>query len=409
MSRKFQDQTAADKKEIGFHYQHYYALLQLLKLDPNESLSVEEKDDIVITSSNELKLLQLKHTLQTKTDGSAKNLSSKDYSLWHTIDNWMKLICDPEDGREDDLSQTAFIASTYFGLVTNKSKSDENVFLTNLDALREGTIDIGQFKENLRILIQPKKISKKKKGDDESPEEPVLNKSVSDFLEFKHLEQFLGRINVTLNEDDLIGQIQEYLKINLAVDNYEDAYFEIEGRLRTINYLTIKDNEKVVYSKEDFSKKILQPVLDKVRNSKFYKTTHERVLNPKLEDKIFAKQLLDLNVNLEDVIEYNHYMQICLANLKKWEERDNIILPEERELYFQQAVKRWKHRHQIRHRQVNSEENNSLDCYDDCMLEVLKLSSVEMEQDISNGTFIYLSDELRIGWLKEWKDKYGNK
>lgn len=120
-------------------------------------------------------------------------------------------------------------------------------------------------------------------------------------------------------------------------------------------------------------------------------------------------QLLDLNVDLEDIIEYNHYMQICLTNLKKWEERDNIILPEDRELYLKQAVKTWKHRHQIRHRQANSEENNSLDCYDDCMLEVLKLSSVEMDPDISNGTFIYLSDELRIGWLKKWKDKYGSK
>ncbi|WP_343615003.1 hypothetical protein [Flavobacterium sp.] len=409
MSRKFQDQTAADKKEIGFHYQHYYALLQLLKLDPNESLSVEEKDDIVITSSNELKLLQLKHTLQTKIDGSAKNLTSKDYSLWHTIDNWLKLICDSKDGREDESAQIAFINSTYFGLVTNKSKSDDNVFLNNLEEIRLGTIDIEKFKENLGSLTQPKKKSKSKKEEDESKEGAVLNQSVIDFLEFKHLEQFLRRIDITLNEDDLIFQIKEYLRINLAVEHYEDAYFEIEGRLRTMNYLTIKDNEKVLYSKADFSKKILQPVLDKVRNSKFYKTTEAYVENPKLENKIFAKQLLDLNVDLEDIIEYNHYMQICLANLKKWEERDNIILPEERELYLKQAVKTWKHRHQIRHRQLNSEENNSLDCYDDCMLEVLKLSSVEMDQDISNGTFIYLSDELRIGWIKKWKDKYGIK
>lgn len=291
MSRKFQDQTAADKKEIGFHYQHYYALLQLLKLDPDESLSVEEKDDIVITSSNGLKLLQLKHTLQTKIDGSAKNLTSKDYSLWHTIDNWLKLICDPEDGREDDPVQITFIASTYFGLVTNKSKSDDNVFLNNLEEIRLGNIDIEQFKENLRSLTQPKKNSKNKDDGDESTEEPILNQSVLDFLEFKHLEQLLPRIDITLNEDNLICQIKEYLKINLAVENYEDAYFEIEGRLRTINYLTIKDNEKVVYSKADFSKKILQPVLDKVRNSKFYKTREAYVENPKLEDKIFAKQL----------------------------------------------------------------------------------------------------------------------
>lgn len=409
MSRKFQDQTAADKKEIGFHYQHYYALLQLLKLNPDESLSVEEKDDIVITSSSGLKLLQLKHTLQTKIDGSTKNLTSKDYSLWHTIDNWLKLICDPEDGREDDSAQIAFIASTYFGLITNKSKSDENVFLNNLEELKKATINIEQFKENLSNLTEPKKNSKSKKVKDQSIEEPIMNQVIIDFLEFKYLEQLLSRIDITLNEDNLICQIKEYLRINLAVDNYEDAFFEIEGRLRTINYLTIKDNEKVVYSKADFSKKILQPVLDKVRNSKFYKTTEAYIENPKLEDRIFAKQLLDLDIDLEDIIEYNHYMQICLANLKKWEERDNIILPEERELYFKQAVKTWKHRHQIRHRQANSEENNSLDCYDDCMLEVLKLSSIEMDPDISNGTFIYLSDELRIGWLKKWKDKYGNK
>jgi len=409
MAIKFQDKTAADKKEIGFHYQHYYALLQLLKLDPNESLSVEEKDDIVITTSQGLRLLQLKHTLQVKKDGSSKNLTTKDYSLWHTIDNWIKLITDENDGRAETLDQIKFINTTKFSLVTNKSNGDDNEFLVNLEKIVNGEIDIEVFKNNIRKLIKPKKVVKGKKAKEESDDDTISNKYINDFLEFEHIESLIKNIDVTLNEDNLINKIKEYLKVNLAVDNFEDAYFEIEGRLRTLNYLSIKDNKKIIYSKIDFSKNILAPVLEKVRNSKFYITKEVYVENPKIEDTNFAKQLLDLKVRPEDIIDVYYYMQICLSNLKKWEERDNIIQPEDREKYFKNAIRRWKHYHDVRHRQPYADENNSLDCYSDCMLETLKLCSVEMDEDVSNGTFIYLSDDLKIGWLKNWESKYGKK
>lgn len=400
MAIKFQDRTAADKKEIGFHYQHYYALLSLLKMDSNESLSIEEKDDVVIFNEKGIRLIQLKHTLQNKKDGDSKNLSSKDYSLWHTIDNWIKLISDKDDGRSERNKQIEFINTSVFSLITNKSKSNENLFLENLKEFKVGKLKFDEFKTNIKKLTEKK---------DKSKEDSVSSNYINNFLGFEHCELLTKKIEIGLNVDDLINQIKNYIKVNLAVKNFDDVFYEIEGRLRVLNYLTIKNHEKISYSKIDFSKRILTPVLEKIRNTKFHVIKEKYKPYLKLEDEIFAKQLLDINVELEDIIELSYSMQICLVNLKKWEEKDNIIFSDDRIDFFKSALKNWKHIHSKSHRGQNTEINNSLDCFSDCMRENLYLCSIRMDDDISNGAFIHLSDVLELGWIKEWDSKYGRK
>ncbi|CAM3917229.1 CD-NTase associated protein 4-like DNA endonuclease domain-containing protein [Flavobacterium branchiophilum] len=397
MAVKFQDRTAADKKEIGFHYQHYFALFSLLKLDSNEYLSIEEKDDVVIFNEKGIRLIQLKHTLQNKKDGESKNLSSKDYSLWHTIDNWIQLISDEDDGRSESKKQIEFINTSIFSLVTNKSKSNDNLFLENLIKYKDGEIKIDEFKINIEKLTE-----KKGKSKSDSVSDNYINK----FLGFEHCELLLKRIEISLNVDDLINQIKNYIKVNLAVKNYEDAFYEIEGRLRVLNYLTIKNHEKILYSKVDFSKKILTPVLEKIRSTKFHVIKEKYKPYLKLEEEIFAKQLLDINISLEDIRELSYSMQICLVNLKRWEERDNLIFSEDREAFFKSAIKTWKHLHGKNHRKQDFELNNSLDCHSDCMMQNLYLCSIRMDDDISNGAYIHLSDILKIGWVKEWEEAY---
>lgn len=400
MTLKFQDKTAADKKELGFHYQHYYALLSLLKLDSNESLSIEEKDDVVIFNEKGIRLIQLKHTLQNKKSGDSKNLTSKDYSLWHTINNWIQLISDKNDGRSESEKQIDFINTSVFSLVTNKSKSNDNLFLENLNKFRVGEIKIEEFKDNIKKLTVKK---------DESKDDSVSNNYINKFLEFEHCELLLKRIEMSLNVDDLINQIKNYIKINLAVKNFEDVFYEIEGRLRVLNYLTIKNYEKISYSKADFSKKILTPVLEKIRSTKFHIIKEKYNPYLKLEDEIFAKQLLDINIRPEDVVELSYSMQTCLVNLKRWEERDNIIFSEDRAAFFKSAFKSWMYIHGKSHRKESVELNNSLDCHSDCMIENLYLCSIRMDDDISNGAYIHLSDILKLGWIKEWEAKYGRK
>jgi len=400
MAKKVEDKTAADKTEIGFQYQHYHSVLELLKMDIDDTLSVEEKDDLVISNSSGLRLIQLKHTLQKKKDNSSKNLTSKDYSLWHTIHNWIKLIQDEEDGRKDEKAQLQFIESSIFELSTNKSANNSNTFIVNLKRLKEGTIAIGKFNQALQKLM--------KNELDEEKTTPITSRYIEEFISFKHQETLLKKINLSLNQDNLIDRIKDYITVNLGfITNAEDVFFEIEGRIRTLNYLTIKNGKKIIYTKRDFSKKILGPVTQKIRSSKFHVITPTYTPNKAVQNTNFGKQLSDITIDLEDIIEGEYIMQLCLANIKKWEERDNIIFASDREAFFKDALKKWKSIHGINHRNTYSELHNSLNCYDECMLQTLILCNVPMQQEISNGAFINLSDELQIGWKKDWKTLYG--
>ena len=54
--------TRADDKILGFEYQFYYFLLKVLKIDSDETVGFEVKDDVHIEDNKTLSLIQLKHT-----------------------------------------------------------------------------------------------------------------------------------------------------------------------------------------------------------------------------------------------------------------------------------------------------------------------------------------------------------
>src|SRR5690242_11303824 len=117
------EQTSAADKSIGFEYQYYYFLYRVLKLCRRESVGLEVKDDVhTDLSCNRQILIQLKHTIQIKADGSPKNLTTYDSDLWKTLSNWSKVINDEIAGRTTVKSHLDFISKTDFMLVTNKSE-----------------------------------------------------------------------------------------------------------------------------------------------------------------------------------------------------------------------------------------------------------------------------------------------
>ena len=125
--------TSAADKSIGFDYQYYYFLEKLLNLKTGQSVGLEVFDDVHVTVSASLQLLfQLKHTTSIAADGKPVNLTSLDDDLWKTMSNWSKVIKDVNDGRTQKDHQLDFIKKTEFHLVTNKSWSASNKFLSNI-------------------------------------------------------------------------------------------------------------------------------------------------------------------------------------------------------------------------------------------------------------------------------------
>ena len=48
----------------------------------------------------------------------------------------------------------------------------------------------------------------------------------------------------------------------------------------------------------------------------------------------------------------------------------------------------------------------ALSIVDTLRKERLSISSLQLDTQHSNGEFYYLSDNLKIGWRKDWEDKY---
>ena len=121
------DLTSADTKIIGFDFQYFYFINELLKLQIGQTIGYEAKDDvhIEIYSNSKIitKLIQLKHTVHKNADGSPGNLTDRDDDLWKTLSNWCKVICD--NNRKKIVEQLNFLKETKFIFATNK-KIDKN-------------------------------------------------------------------------------------------------------------------------------------------------------------------------------------------------------------------------------------------------------------------------------------------
>lgn len=114
-SRTFTEKTSAADKSIGFDYQYYYFLDRLLNLKSGESVGLEMLDDVHVSSTASLQLLfQLKHTTALAANGMPVNLASLDDDLWKTMSNWVKIICDANDGRALQKEQLYFIKKLNF-------------------------------------------------------------------------------------------------------------------------------------------------------------------------------------------------------------------------------------------------------------------------------------------------------
>lgn len=147
------EKTNAEDKSIGFDYQYYYFLNELLNLKSGQNAGYEVLDDVHIERADGKTLLvQLKHTVQSNAHGDPINLTKLDPDLWKSISNWCKVIVDPADGRATVAAQLAFLKRTSFLLASKKSDDASNSVLSSLDEFRNGTKPHAGFISDIRAL-----------------------------------------------------------------------------------------------------------------------------------------------------------------------------------------------------------------------------------------------------------------
>ncbi|TFE03847.1 ABC-three component system protein [Jeotgalibacillus salarius] len=424
MSKKeksVQELTSAESKSIGFDYQYYFFLNEVLKIESEESVGYEVRDDVHIDKADGKQILiQLKHSVVTKASGGISNLSEKDIDLWKTISNWIEMINDKTEGRKELKEQLKYILNTSFILVTNKSITSSNLFFINIEEFQKGNISINNIRDYLADL------SKVKKGKNSSVTDCYIKKLLKQ--DDTWLEPFLRNLEVKNNVDDLINLAKLRIKEkNVNDTRLEDVFKAVDSSLRKLIYDEVKDGNKVILTFSEYHK----------RFTKYFELGRSRKLpirlnNPKHnkpadpEKHTSIKQLIDIEViNPEDedfedkIVEIFTCKYLMHNNLEQWIQ-DVDITEEQKDKFEQDVIKKWdnhfnnihsKIRRKLRRVKlddIDQEEliESAIDCYYGTLGMSLKIDETELDARLSNGYIYLLSDKPSIGWYFGWKERY---
>ncbi|MEF2095140.1 hypothetical protein V3595_10770 [Bacillus sp. CFBP9009] len=418
-----QEKTSADSKSIGFDYQYYYFLYQLLQLKTGQIVGYEVKDDVHIDKPDgEQILIQLKHSIETRADGGIVNLTEKDEDIWKTISNWIKIINDPVEKRTSLEAQINFIDKTEFQLVTNKSNSTSNQFIKKLAEYQNGKLTVGDLKSYLKILSSPKT------GKDTPKVDKYISTLESQAEEW--LQQFLNKLRIEHNKDDLIQCIKLRIKEkNVKHSRIDDVFASIDSHLKTLIYDDVKARRKVLFTFDEYDKHFTR-FFEWGRSIKLPIILGDKKVSlPKNPEKYtFIKQLIDIEIisqldndfedSLISVFTSKYEMH---NNLFRWLQQDEITEDVIRQ-FDEETILIWtnifgsiynKLKRKLRRMPIEQiDQDELLDLASQCYFEALKLNlsidETSLNTSMSNGQFYLLSDIPALGWDIRWKERYLN-
>lgn len=419
-----QQATSADSTSIGFDYQYYYFLYLILGLNVEERIGLEVKDDIHIEHQDGTQsLIQLKHSVQTNAEGEIINVRESDIDVWKTLYNWTKIIKDVNDKRDTGEEQLKFINNTKFILVTNKSDNEKNIFLKKFKSVKNGLIESVEFINFLtekHILECIKNNEGAKNGD--------LVKYLKEILQQPRewLKAFFDKLELMMDEDDLISRIKIRIKEKMIPEEkIELVYESLDSNLREDNYLDVKRGKRMEYTFDDLYRKyrkcfilgrINRPIINK----------DNIILPENINQQNFVRQLEDIEIiNVDDenyhsyIVEKTILKLIAFNNLERWKQQGELVTTDIKSLK-ELAKLEWgnvfdsvhfKLKKKVRRKEyINDEElmDLAVNCYFETLQIKLSIDEFELGSEFSNGKYFLMSDELEIGWIYNWKERYLN-
>lgn len=399
------DKTSAEDKSIGFDYQYYYFLNELLNLKSGQTAGYEVLDDVHIECADGKTLLvQLKHTVQTNMQGAPRNLTTHDPDLWKSISNWCKVIIDPADGRSSVNKQLIFLKKTSFLLASNKSNNDRNSFLSSFDAFCNATKSHVDFISDMRAIKTETK-------------DKTIKGYIDDLLNLDPgvSEAFLRNLSFGLGLDEIIAQCKaSILEKQIDSTRVDDVFQAVDSKLRENSFARVKAGEKISFSFEQFYLEYRRD-FDKVRSAGFVIRNLTSALPANLSDQTFIKQLVDIDdIAADDVEILTKFTTLRLNfrdNVEQWIQDGDITQSDVDDLE-QEADAYWENTFTASYprRQPPPDEAAGGAAARDIVQELRKvklpLASQELSIRMSNGGFYELSDRPVMGWLHNWKDRY---
>lgn len=402
---KHSDKIAADKTSLGFEFQDFVYIEKLIELKPEQTLGLELHDDIHVetvaenASIADLLLVQVKHSVD------AGNITDRDIDLWKTIDNWLKLVQDLPSYR-----------TLTFQLYTNKSLNNQ-AFVSLLKAPRQ---NIQEILDHIKKTDQEISAAEAKKKPDDSPN-PLAKyvKSISQTSDEK-LKFLFERFEFHSDSSSIITRISSALRqLAIPASRLEDTRKHLIGAFKESKFSRIKKGEKVVITFDDFRTNM---GFDRIiRSARAEPADFDRFVdvyyNYQRPDTLsfinskFHDQLKDIGISEEEIVDRGVEMTLAEQFMESLQGAGSFSASENSRLE-NKAVSDWKLLHNQSHRNITEEDDDvahqkaSQGCYDQTMRHLLKAGDMELPSNLSCGKFIKLSNLPRIGWRKNWQDKF---
>lgn len=393
--------TSADMQQLGFEYQYLYFVIRLLQMQHGDEVGYEAKDDVHVVSatSKTTLLIQVKHTVSTNSAGNPPNLSLLSSDFWKTLSNWSKLISDEVAGRSNDKTKEEFISQSNFILVTNRAITDTQIS-TLLQKSKDRSINGQDVANTLREICK-------------STKDKTIRKYIGDVLNLgvRNLFLLFQKMEINSTPSNLVDEIRREIRNKMVAEEYvNDVLHALYAQLKEdfFSKVSMKTHQIIGYDEWQCR---YQPVFNSVRTTLLPMRSYQPILPEHLEQQVFVRELVEIGAiglddnGLADIAEFTeHYLSIKMQ-LDDWRDDGKIdLLTVQR--FHEDAKQLWKNIHRSCHRTTNSDYvldlKNACDCFDKTMLQRLSVLSTELGISLSNGEFIFLANDKKIGWRNRW-------
>lgn len=392
--------TSADKQQLGFEYQYLYFIVRLLSMQPNEEVGYESLDDVhVISSKEDTVYIQVKHTTETAADGKPSNLTRLSEDLWKTLSNWYKLVSDPTENRSGKDEQKEFLSKSHFILVTNRNVG-ANEIVDKIEELKNGTLKASELKKYLSVLSKETKDSDIKGYIDDVNKLPTLI-----------LSAFLTRVEFQSTKDSIFSNIRNGIRSKMIDQYVDEVLAELYLKLKEEFFSCVKEGEHQVLTYSEWWKSYT-PIFNKYRTTLLPFHHYVPLLPDHLEQQCFVRELLEIGAidmgDLSEITELTEYYLSVELQLDDWKKEGRITDSTIKD-FHKEAALIWKRIHQSSHRKTKQDISldyaNALSCFDEVMKEKLNLISTDIGLPLSNGEFVKLANEEKIGWKYSWRSR----
>lgn len=396
------DKTSAEDKSIGFDFQYYYFLYKLLNLKAGQTLGLEVMDDVHTEMDSTCQLLvQLKYTVQKQKDAKPRNLTTLDPDFWKTLSNWSKVIVDAEAGRSTVNAQLDFVSRTEFMLATNKSDNTANAALKSIRDFQSNILsftDLAAQIKQIRSSTQNKDIAAYISSIQ------ALPRGVS--------EQFFMNLRFDLGCDDIIQKCKDsILERWIDPSKVDEVFYSLDSQVRSDNFGLVSERKKILIDYEKFLKKY-RIHFDKSRNGKLSIKRQFELPKEELGSQKFIKQLIEIGDVDKDEIEQIsilfYHQLLAKNNVAEWLRGGEITSIDVKNLE-DDAITNWNNKHRKAYRKIKPESEmneTAQDLVNSLREDRLTVSEQQMDRPFSNGEYYDLCERSKLGWRKDWKDRY---